>query len=251
MKVNHILIMMLAVACEGGGGARVSPAPPVASQGGLSSSAGDLADSIDPKNLLLVLENPDPGVQAQYESTIQSFAASATATSRLLALFSELPESALLARRKVVYLATQIRSSDVLPFLEKVALAKASRPALLSRVKGDADQGDNALEHMKKISAIEVVKRHKDGAPEAAKSVERLLREGEREIALTTGIELFAAGILSSELQSILKERGIPYAYKRVKREEQLERMRFNEAELHSKPDQKKNGSRPPELNVP
>lgn len=193
------------------------------------------------------MEGLGPEAHAQYQAELRQVLAHPRAAAALAAFYDGLPAEARLGRWKAVYVASQLETSDVVPFLERVALARTPAPAAPA-AGDDHDVAGPTDDMIKRRAAIGVALRHLAGDAAGTAAIPRLLGSGDREVALAAAIELFSAGKLPPAWVELLRARGIPTRFSLVSAGEQQRLMQIPTTDLRSKRPSHKHGGSPPAL---
>jgi hypothetical protein len=193
------------------------------------------------------MEGQGPDAQGRYESALRRVLDAPGGAAALGRFYDGLPAGAGLGRWKAVYLATQLSSPEVVPFLERVALAKLPE-APPAPASGGHEEGNSSDDNARRRASIGLALRYLAGDRAASGAIEHILRDGDREVALAAAIELFGADRLSPAWAELLRRRGIPSHFARVSEAEQRQAMQIPPADLVSKRPRSKQGATPPAI---
>jgi hypothetical protein len=173
------------------------------------SNAGTVPESV--ARLFSRMDAVGPGSQKMYDAELKEFLSSANPAATLISAYRQLPESALGARWKAVQVAGEVRSPEAVAFLGEVALA----PAESADSGSGHDTGDLSF-RLRYTASMGIVQNLVHAVTSAEGATERVLRQGDRQIAQLLALELFSEGRLSDGWRGILDARGISTKFERV-----------------------------------
>ncbi|WP_133622180.1 hypothetical protein [Bradymonas sediminis] len=198
------------------------------------------ADSLD--ELLASMEAVGHGETLRFNSKLEAFLGEPQAIARLQARYQSIPRIEPDLRRRISFLAAQIREPEVINFIKMLAL---SPPDVWE--SDDGERRDTAFS-VRSNGAIGLAKNYAANVDGAEEAIYEVLVTGDKETARLLALELFSDGNLSSAWRAALESRGISTAFRLLTDAELAKVREVHPEEVRSGEDTRQ---RPRSTNVP